>query len=383
MKLSNIAEGVKPSITLVIGSQAKSLKAQGKNVMDFSLGEPDFHTPDHVKNAAFKAINDNFTCYTPASGINELKKAISEKFARENNLNYTYKQIVVSNGAKHSLMNVFLTLLNKSDEIIIPAPFWTSYPEMVKIAYGKPVFCKTDESFCLKAEFVKEKITKKTKAILLNSPSNPTGAVIPKSELEKIVKLCRENNIFIISDEVYEHFCYSTDHISPASLGKWSYENTITINSVSKSYSMTGWRIGYAAGPENIISKMSALQSQMTSCPNSISQKAAVIALSGSQNDLKKMQVEFKKRRDYIVKRLNSVKGINCKLPDGAFYVFPKINLGVSSEEFCLRLLQEEFVATIPGCAFGLEGYFRLSYATSMDVIKEGCDRIEKFCENI
>ncbi|MBI5072240.1 pyridoxal phosphate-dependent aminotransferase [Candidatus Woesearchaeota archaeon] len=380
-QLSSRALGVQESATLAIGAQAKALKAAGKHIIDFSLGEPDFPTPRLVKKAAQYAIKHNFTYYTASGGIPDLKKAVCMKLQRDNNLSYTHEQILISHGAKHSLMNIFFTLLNKGDEVIIPTPYWTSYPEMVKLADGVPVFCETDAAFHLTAAALEKKCTKKTKLLLVNSPSNPTGAVIPKEELEKIAALCVNKNIFVISDEVYEFFCYdSHTHSSIASFGKEIYNRTFTVNSVSKTYSMTGWRIGYLAGPQELVKKMDALQSQMTSCPNSIAQKAAVAALTSDQQCVQEMLHAFTLRRDYISKRLNAVAGLSLLPPEGAFYAFVKFSYPLSSSDFCLQLLNDGLAATVPGSAFGAEGYFRISYATSMNVIKEGCDRMEKFC---
>lgn len=379
--LSKRAENVQESATLAIGATAKALKAAGKHVVDFSLGEPDFPTPRHVKEVALSAIKNNFTYYTASGGIPELKNAVCTKLQRDNGLIYTPNQILISHGAKHSLMNIFFTLLNKGDEVIIPVPYWTSYPEMVKLADGVPVFCETDALFHLTAALLETKITKKTKLLILGSPSNPTGAVIPKEELEKIATLCVKKNIFVISDDVYEFFFYGA-HKNPsiATFSKEIYEKTFVVNSVSKTYSMTGWRIGYLAGPEELVKKMDALQSQMTSCPNSIAQKAAVAALTGNQACVQEMLRAFTERRNYIHKRLNAVKGLSLFPPEGAFYVFVKFDFPLSSQDFCLKLLNDALVATVPGFAFGAEGYFRISYATSMAVIKQGCDRIEKFC---
>ncbi len=382
--LSERVAAVQESVTLAMSTRAKALKTARKPVIDLSVGEPDFPTPRHVKDAAVQAMKDNFTQYTPAGGIPELKHAICTKFKRENSLVYTPEQILVSNGAKHSLMNIFFALLNKNDEVLIPAPYWTSYPEMVKIADGTPVFCRTDASFHVSAAALSEKITKKTKLIVLNTPSNPTGAVIPKTELEKITALCVSKKIFVVSDEVYEHFCYNKHvHWSIASLGKDIYDLTFTVNAVSKTYSMTGWRIGYLAGPKKIVKKMDALQSQMTSCPNSIAQKAVIAALTGDQSSVLEMKNAFDERRKYIVQRLRSIKGISCTVPEGAFYVFASLSLKMSDVDFCMKLLDDAFVATVPGCAFGAPGYMRLSYATNMDNLKEGCDRIERFCAGI
>ncbi len=382
--LSKRAENVQESATLAIGATAKALKAAGKHVVDFSLGEPDFPTPRHVKKAAFSAIKNNFTYYTASGGIPELKTAVCTKLQRDNGLVYTPEHILISHGAKHSLTNIFFALLNKGDEVIIPVPYWTSYPEMVKLADGVPVFCETDAAFHLTTAFLEKKITKKTKLLILGSPSNPTGAVIPKEELEKIAALCVKKNIFVVSDEVYEFFFYE-GHKNPsiASFGKEIFEHTFIVNSVSKTYSMTGWRIGYLAGSKDLVKKMDAIQSQMTSCPNSIAQKAAVSALTGNQVCVQEMLHAFTERRNYIHKRLSAVKGLSLFPPEGAFYAFVKFDFSLSSQDFCLKLLNDVLVATVPGSVFGAEGYFRISYATSMDVIKEGCDRTEKFCNTL
>lgn len=379
--LSKRAENVQESATLAIGATAKALKAAGKPVLDFSLGEPDFPTPRYVKEAAVSAIKNNFTYYTAVGGIPELKQAVCTKLQRDNGLTYTPEQILISHGAKHSLMNIFFVLLNKGDEVIIPVPYWTSYPEMVKLADGVPVFCETDAGFHLTAAALEKKMTKKTKLLLLNSPSNPTGAVIPKEELEKIAALCMKKNIFVVSDDVYEFFFYAgAKNPKIAAFGNEIYDRTFLVNSVSKTYSMTGWRIGYLAGPKEFVKKMDALQSQMTSCPNSIAQKAAVAALTGDQSCVQEMLRAFEERRNYIHKRLNAVKGLSLLPPEGAFYAFVKFDFPMSSHDFCMKLLNDVLVATVPGSAFGAEGYFRISYATNMAVIKEGCDRIEKFC---
>ncbi len=363
------------------GAESKRMAAHGISIIDLGLGEPDFHTPQHVKNAAKKAIDENFTYYTAASGIIALKQEIVAKFQRDNCLNYTIDQILVSNGAKHSLMNIFLTLLNDGDEVIIPVPYWTSYPEMIKIAGGIPVFCDSDATFHVTADYIAAKITNKTKILILNSPNNPTGTVILEKELKKIVELCLSRNVFVISDEVYEHFCYgNTTHVSIASLGDQIYNQTITVNAVSKTYSMTGWRIGYLAGPQELVAKMAALQSHMTSNPNSIAQKAAIAALHGNISYVHKMVNAFDKRRIYLANKINAIDGISCFVPDGAFYVFAKINFDMNSYDFCMRLLKEFHVTTIPGSAFGAEGYFRLSYATNLQTIEEGCNRIAAFC---
>lgn len=394
--LSERARRIQPSPTLAIDSMAKAMKAEGKDVINFGVGEPDFDTPDNIKGAAIRAIKEGFTRYTPASGIIELKEAIIEKLERDNNLSYSKDEIIVSCGAKHSLYNIAQALFDKGDEVIIPVPYWVSYPEQVVLNDAKPVFVKTDEedSFILKPEALKECITKKTKALILNSPSNPTGTVYTKKDLEAIAEICLRHNLFIISDEIYEKLTYDGNkHISIASLGQEIKKRVIVVNGLSKAYAMTGWRIGYAAGPREIIKAMSAIQSQSTSNPTSIAQKAAVEALKGPQDSVKRMVEEFDRRRKYIVNELRSIPHISCIMPAGAFYVFPKIDslLGKrcsgdvieNSSALSMYLLKEVFVATVPGSAFGDDRYIRLSYATSMDNIKRGLQRIREAIEKL
>ncbi|MFN3739506.1 MAG: pyridoxal phosphate-dependent aminotransferase [Thermodesulfovibrionales bacterium] len=375
---------------------AKAMKADGKDVVNFGVGEPDFDTPDNIKEAAIRAIKEGFTRYTPASGIIELKDAIIEKLKRDNGLSYSRDEIIVSCGAKHSLYNIAQALFDKGDEVLIPVPYWVSYPEQVALNDAKPVFVKTfeEDSFILKPEVLSECITKKTKALILNSPSNPTGTVYTKKDLEAIAEICLRHNIFIISDEIYEKLIYDGNkHISIASLGEEINKKVIVVNGISKAYAMTGWRIGYAAGPREIIKAMAAIQSQSTSNPTSIAQKAAVEALKGPQDSIKRMVEEFDRRRRFIVNELRTIPGISCIMPAGAFYVFPKIDglfgkkcsgyVIENSSALCMYLLKEVSVATVPGSAFGDDRYIRLSYATSMDNIKRGLQRIRGAIERL
>ncbi len=394
--LSERARRIQPSPTLAIDSMAKAMKAEGKDVINFGVGEPDFDTPDNIKEAAIRAMKEGFTKYTPASGIIELKDAIIEKLEMDNSLSYSRDEIIVSCGAKHSLYNIAQALFDKGDEVIIPVPYWVSYPEQVALNDAKPVFVKTDEedSFILKPEALKQCITKKTKALILNSPSNPTGTIYTKKDLEAIAEICLRHNLFIISDEIYEKLIYDGNkHISIASLGQEIKKKVIVVNGLSKAYAMTGWRIGYAAGPREIIKAMSAIQSQSTSNPTSIAQKAAVEALKGPQDSIKRMIEEFDRRRKYIVDELRSIPDISCIMPAGAFYVFPKIDslfgkrfsgyVIENSSTLSMYLLKEVFVATVPGSAFGDDRYIRLSYATSMENIKRGLQRIREAIEKL
>jgi len=392
MELSKKALSISPSSTLAISAKAKKMKADGIDIIGFGAGEPDFDTPDHIKEAAIKAINDGFTKYTPASGTLELKKAICDKFKKDNNLEYNTSNIVVSNGAKHCLVNTFGAILNPGDEVIIPAPFWVSYPEMVKISDGVPVILNSteEEGFKLSIEKLEKAITPKTKAIVLNSPSNPTGMVYSEDELKAIADIAVSKNIFIISDEIYEKLIYDGNkHVSIASLNDKIKDLTIIVNGVSKSYSMTGWRIGYTASNEKIAKIMSNVQSHATSNPNSIAQKAAQAGLEGPEDVVQKMASEFVKRRDYMVERINSINGVSCLKPKGAFYVMMNISKIIGTEidgvkingsdDFANLLLDKANVALVPGSGFGTDIHVRLSYATSLENIKEGLNRIEKF----
>ena len=379
--LSNRAKNIAPSATFAIDAKTKQLKKEGKDIVNFGLGEPDFNTPENIKLAAKNAIDSNFTRYTPVGGIQELKKAIADKFRRENNIDYNASEILVSCGGKHSLYNIAMAVLDKGDEAILPIPYWVSYREIIKIAEAKPVFCKTDGKFKLTAAFIEEKVTDKTKLLILNSPNNPSGAVIEPSEIRKIAELAVEHGFYVVSDEIYEYFIYGKNkHISIASLNEEIKNLTFTCNAVSKAYAMTGWRIGYAAGNKDIIKTMENLQSNSTSNPTSISQYAALEALSGSQESVRQMVHAFDERRMYIHKRLNEVEGISCNEPEGAFYAFPDISkTGINSMDFASKLLYEALVAVVPGIAFGSDKHVRLSYATSIYEIERGLDRIEKW----
>ncbi|MDO4563212.1 MAG: pyridoxal phosphate-dependent aminotransferase [Clostridia bacterium] len=392
MYLSEKYSSISPSPTLTIDAKYKEMKAAGMDVVGFGAGEPDFDTPAHIKDAAIRAINDGFTKYTPASGTPELKKAICRKFERENGLEYLPENIVVSNGAKHSLVNVFGAILNPGDEVIIPAPCWVSYPEMVRLSDGVPVFVYASESerFTVSAQQIEAAVTPRTRAILINSPSNPTGMCYPKEVLERIVEMCVKKNIYIVSDEIYEHLLYDgKKNTSVASLGDEARFLTIVVNGVSKTYAMTGWRIGYTASNAQIAKVMSNVQSHATSNPNSIAQKAAVAALDGPMDTIYVMRDEFEKRRNYMVERINSIDGVSCIKPDGAFYAMMNISklLGrtidgmeiTGSNSFAQAFLEKAMVAVVPGSGFGSDEHVRWSYATSMENIKSGLDRLESF----
>jgi len=390
--LSKRVSLISPSPTLAITAMAKRMKAEGIDVIGFGAGEPDFGTPVHIKNAAKKALDEGFTKYTPASGMLELKGAICRKLEDDNGLYYEPDEILVSCGAKHSIFNAVLALCDEGDEVILPSPYWVSYPEMIKVAGAKSVMIKTtqENNFKITPRQMREAVSSNTKLFILNSPSNPTGMVYTKDELKAISEILVEAGIYCISDEIYEKIIYDgQEHISIRSLSPEMKELTIVVNGVSKTYSMTGWRIGYAAGPRKLIQAMSNLQSHSTSNPTSISQMAAISALQGPQDEVGKMVSEFKKRRDYIVERLDRISGISYLKPQGAFYVFPDISriIGKSfngqviknSVSLAQLLLSEARVAVVPGAAFGADEYLRLSYATSKENIREGLDRIEEF----
>ena len=389
--LAERVKKIKPSPTLAMDAKAKALKAQGLDIVNFGVGEPDFDTPEHVKEAAIKAIKDGFTKYTPVGGIDELKEAIVQKFKKDNNLEYTKEEIIVSCGAKHSLYNIAQALYGPGDEVIIPSPYWVSYPDQVLLNDAIPVFVKTyaEDSFMLRPDVLESKITKKTKAIILNSPSNPTGLTYDKKTLQAIAEIALKHNVYIISDEIYEKLVYDgIEFISIASLGKEIKDKTIVVNGLSKSHAMTGWRIGYAAGPKDIIKAMTNIQSQSTSNPTSIAQKAAVAALTGPQDFISVMHSEFDKRRKFLVDGLNSIDGVSCLKPTGAFYAFPNVSklygkkTGTrqinSSLDMAMYLLEDANVALVHGEAFGDDSYIRISYATSMENIKKGLERIRE-----
>ena len=391
--ISNSLNRIKPSPTIAVSQKARELRAAGKDVIALGAGEPDFDTPNNVKNAAVRAIRAGETKYTAVDGTPALKKAIVKKFKKENNLKYSIDQITVGAGGKQVLYNTFMATLNKGDEVIIPAPFWVSYPDMVLLAGGKPKIVKCDEKdgFKITAENLRKAITKKTKWLILNSPSNPTGAGYTKNEIKKLSKvLIKHKKIHILSDDIYEHVKYDNfKFYTIAQISKLK-NRTLTMNGVSKSYAMTGWRIGYAAGPKNIIKAIRKIQSQSTSNPSSISQAAAVEALNGTQKFIKKRANSFKVRRNFVVNSLNSIEGISCLKPNGAFYVFPNCKklLGNKTKlktdtDFVKKLLEKSNVAVVQGSAFGLDGYFRISYATSMQKLKIAMSRIKSFCESL
>jgi aspartate aminotransferase len=389
MKLSKRIQTLNPSITLSITARAKEMKKQGLDVVSFSAGEPDFDTMINIKEAAKRAIDEGFTKYTSTSGLTELKEAICAKFRRDNWLDYEPKNIIVSTGAKQSLFNMVLVLVDPGDEVIIPLPSWVSYEEIVKIAEGKCVFAKPSKGLKIDSEDLEKYITPKTKMLILNSPSNPTGAIYDEKELKKIAAVCLRHDIIILSDEIYEKLIYDgKKHVSIASVGEKMKDHVIVVNGVSKTYAMTGWRIGYAAGPEEVIKAATRLQDHTTSNPNSIAQKATLEALNGPQDHVQKMVYEYKKRRDLMVKKLNLIKGIKADTPDGAFYVFADVSSFYGSEikgsvEFCQKLLDEAYVAVIPGAAFGDDKSIRLSYATGQEHINRGLERLQRFCEKI
>ena len=397
MELSKRAMSIKASTTMAISSKAAELKAAGLPVVTFGAGEPDFDTPEHIRQAGIDAINNGQTRYTPAAGTPALRQAVCDKLKKDNGLDYEPAQIVISNGAKHSLMNTFMAILNEGDEVIIPAPFWLSYSEMVRIAGGVPViiYTKKENQFMMTKEELEQAYTEKTKAIVLTSPSNPTGQVMSKDDLQMIADFAVSHELFVLSDEIYEKLIYDEEkqHISIASLGKEIYDRTIVINGVSKSYAMTGWRIGYTAAPPAVSKLMASLQSHMASNPNSIAQAATVAALNGPQDCVAEMLVEFKKRRDYIFEREEAIPMLSALKPQGAFYLFVDVSgtYGKSYEgaaiksaaDFASILLDQKYVAVVPCADFGMPDYIRLSYATSMEIIKEGMDRIEAMVKEL
>ncbi len=391
MGIAKRATAIKPSPTLATAAKARAMKAQGIDVVDFGVGEPDFDTPENVKQAGIRAIQSGFTKYTPAGGTDELKEAVIEKFKKDNGLAYEKSQVLISCGAKHSLYNIAEALFDPGDEVIIPAPYWVSYPDQVLLNDATPVIVETtaEEGFTLTAKKLEAAVTKKTRALVLNSPSNPTGLAYDKKTLEELAAVAIRHQFYVISDEIYEKLLYDRfKHVSIASLGKEIKDLTIVVNGVSKSHAMTGWRIGYAAGPKDILSAMANIQSQSTSNPCSISQKAAVEALRGPQDFIATMNAEFDKRRRYMVGRLNAMKDVSCLMPVGAFYAFPDVSrlFGKSVNgktikdpaDLAAYLLEDAQVALVSGDAFGAKAYIRLSYATSMGNIQKGLDRIEK-----
>lgn len=397
MELSKRAMSIKASTTMAISSKAAELKAAGLDVVSFGAGEPDFNTPAHIGQAGIDAIHNGQTRYTPAAGLLELRKAVCDKLKKDNGLEYESAQVIISNGAKHSLINTFMAILNEGDEVIIPAPFWLSYSEMVRIAGGVPVIIHTkkENKFMMTKEELENAYTEKTKAVVLTSPSNPTGQVMGRADLEMIADFAINHDILVVSDEIYEKLIYDEgkQHISIASLSKEIYDRTIVINGVSKSYAMTGWRIGYAAAPLPIAKLMASLQSHMASNPNTIAQMATITALNGPQDCVAEMCVEFKKRRDYIFEREEAIPLLSALKPEGAFYLFVDVSgtYGKSYEgqeiktaaDFASILLDQKYVAVVPCADFGMPDYIRLSYATSMELIKKGMDRIEEMVKEL
>ncbi len=392
MELSARVQRVKPSPTLAITARAAQLKAEGKNIIGFGAGEPDFDTPDHIKAAAIEAINAGFTKYTAVAGTLELRTAVAAKFARDNQLDYSPEQILVSVGGKQSFYNLVQALLNPGDEVIIPAPYWVSYPDMVLLADGTPVIVESglEQGFKITPEQLADAITPKTKMMVINSPSNPTGAAYSHAELAALGEVLRKHpQIIVASDDIYEHIGWSDEPFKNIlTVNPDLYERAIVLNGVSKAYSMTGWRIGYAGGPLPLINAMKKIQSQSTSNPTSISQVAAQAALEGDQSFINEMNVQFKARHDYVVNALNQISGVECLTSDGAFYAFPKMEAAYSKledinndVEFGEFLINEAGVALVPGSAFGAPGYMRLSFATSMENLKDGLARIKKALE--
>ncbi len=386
-RLSERLKKINPSSTLVITSKAKKLKSEGKDIINFAAGEPDFDTPEFIKSAAIEAINAGFTKYTPTTGIPELKKIICEKLYKDNSLRYSPSQIVVSCGAKHSIFNALAVILNHGDDVLIPSPYWVSYPEIVNFCEARTVFIKTqsENNFKINVKDLEKHITAKTKVFILNSPSNPAGSVYNQDEIKAIADICVSKRIFVISDEIYEKIIFDNlKHISIASMGGDIYDLTITINGLSKSYAMTGWRVGYLAGPQDIVEAVSKLQDHTTSNPASISQKAAVAALEAPEDFIKGMALEFQKRRDYCAGRLIKIKKLSFVQPQGAFYIFCNIaKTGLDSLTFANRLLEESYVAVIPGAAFGRDDYIRISFAAGIKQLEIGLNRIEEWLDKL
>ena len=379
--ISKKARSINPSVTLNITAKAREMRNSGIEVINFAAGEPDFPVFDNIKEKGIEAIQNNFTKYTPTAGILELKQAIVDKFKRDNCLEYSADCVMVANGAKQILFNTFMALTEENDEFLVMQPYWVSYVEQIKLAGGKPVFV---EGIVVAAKEIAKKITEKTKAIVLNSPCNPTGAVISKEELEKIAKLAVEHNIYVISDEVYEYFVYNdSKHHSIASFSSEIKKKTITINAVSKSFAMTGLRLGYCGAPKEIITAMTRIQDHATSGPCSITQKMATEALKLNPSELELIKTEFEEKKNYIVEKFREM-GLECTLPEGTFYAFPLIsNTGLTSMEFCAKLLEKEKVAIVPGKAFGDDKYVRVSFACSFETVKKGMEKIKRFVEEL
>jgi aspartate aminotransferase len=385
--ISNRAASLTPSLTLAIDAKAKQMKAEGQDVVGFGAGEPDYDTPQHIKDAAAHALAAGFTKYTPSSGIPELRQAIADKFKRDNGLTYKPSQIIVSCGGKHSCYNVILATCQEGDEVIIPSPYWLSYPEMVKLAGATPVILPTTDQteFKTTPAQLRAAITPRTRLFILNSPSNPTGSLYTRDELKALGDVCVEKGVMIMSDEIYEKLVYDgAVHTSVASFSAAHFEHTIIVHGFAKAYSMTGWRLGYLAAPDPIAKAIDAVQSHSTSNPTSFAQKGAVAALTGPQDHLPVWLAEYARRRGFAHARLNRIPGVSCVNAKGAFYLFPNIaRTGLKSTEFCARLLEQEKVAMVPGIAFGADDYVRISYATSLANIEKGLDRMDRFCQSL
>jgi aspartate aminotransferase len=395
--VSNNLKRIKPSPTIAVTQKARELKASGEDIIGLGAGEPDFDTPDNIKQAAIKAIKEGDTKYTAVDGTPALKEAIVKKFKRENNLEYQVDQITVGAGGKHVIYNAMMATLNEGDEVVVPAPYWVSYPDIVLLAGGEPVIleCNEKQGFKINPLELEKTITKKTKWIILNSPSNPTGACYSEKDIREIAKVLEKHpHVYILSDDIYEHVTYESFKFFTIAQIKSLKDRVLTMNGVSKAYSMTGWRIGYAAGPKEIIKAIAKIQSQSTTNPSSISQAAAVEALNGTQNFIKERAISFQSRRDFVVKALNEIDGIECLNPDGAFYVFPSCKDLIGKKDingndikkdtdFVQSLLENNGVAVVQGSAFGLEGFFRISYATSMENLKKAMEKISSFCKNL
>ena len=385
MTIAKRMQKLSPSVTMAITALARELKEQGRDILSFSAGEPDFDTPEVIKNAAITAINNGHTKYTAVEGIKQTKQAIINKLKRDHGINYELEDIIISNGAKHSLFNLFQAIIEEGDEVIIPAPYWVTYPEQVKFSDGIPVFIETDESngFKITSKQLKEAITSRTKVLLLNTPSNPTGSIYSKNELIELGKVLEGSDIIVFSDEMYEKIIFDNKEFTAAAqVSNDMFKRTVTINGLSKSAAMTGWRFGYLASPKkDLIKAMIKLQGQCTSNVNAMTQHAAIVALDGGADEtLKMMNTEFEKRRNVALEKFNNINGLSCYKPDGAFYLFVNIKeLSNDSMDFCAKLLEKEGVAVVPGLAFGAEGYFRFSFATDLESIVEGINRIEKF----
>jgi aspartate aminotransferase len=386
-RISKHAASLSPSLTLAIDAKAKQMKAEGLDVVGFGAGEPDFDTPQHIKDAAAKALAEGFTKYTPSSGIPELRRAIADKFQRDNGLAYKPSQIIVSCGGKHSCYNTVLATCQEGDEVIIPSPYWLSYPEMVKLAGATPVILPTSDAteFKVTPDQLRAAITARTRLFIFNSPSNPTGGLYTRDEIKALGDICVERDVLMMSDEIYEKLVYDgAEHASVAAFSPAHYEHTVVVHGFAKAYSMTGWRLGFLAAPEPIAKAIDAIQSHSTSNPTSFAQKGAVAALTGPQDHLKSWLAEYARRRSYAYQRLNAMPGISCVNAKGAFYLFPNVGkLGLKSTEFCARLLEQEQVAAVPGLAFGADDYIRISYATSLANIQKGLDRLEKFARSL